>query len=67
MLREFADGKPLPYKFKTKHKQGMTKTFTNYDDSKFWTPSQYLKMVKDIKEWEELINGKNKTRKRTLR
>lgn len=67
ILREFANGEPLPYKFKTKNKQGVTKTFPQYDESKFWTPSQFLKMVRDIKEWEELTNGKNKTRKRTLR
>ena len=67
MLREFSNGVPLPYKFKTKNKQGVTASFPQYDESKFLTPSQYLKMIKDIKEWEDLINGKNKTRKRTLR
>jgi len=67
ILREFANGEPLPYKFKTKYKQGITKSFPNYDDSKFWTASQYLEMIKDIKEWDELINGENKRRKKTLR
>lgn len=67
ILREFANGEPLPYKFKTKYKEGRTKTFIQYDESKFWTPSQFLRLIKEIKEWDELRNGKNKTRKRTLR
>lgn len=68
--KEFNDGKSLPFKYKMfvkPWKQGQTKDWVYYDDSKFWTPSQFLKIVKDIKEWENLINGKNKTRKRTLR
>lgn len=67
MLREFANGEPLPYRFKTKYKQGVTKTFPQYDDNKYWTPNQYIKMIKDIKEWQDLINGENKRRKKTLR
>jgi len=68
--KEFNDGKSLPFKYKMfvkPWKQGQTKDWVYYDESKFLTPSQYLKMIKDIKEWEDLINGKNKTRKRTLR
>ena len=68
--KEFNEGKSLPFKYKMfvkPWKQGQTKDWVYYDESKFLTPSQYLKMIKDIKEWEDLINGKNKTRKRTLR
>lgn len=66
VLRNFADGKPLPYKFKTKDKQGITKSFIQYNESKFWTPSQFLYMIKMDREYKEMISGKNKSRKTTL-
>lgn len=66
----FNDGKPLPFKYKMHvkpWKQGQTKDWINIDESKFWRPSQYIKMVKNIKSWEDLVHGKNKRRKKTLR
>ena len=65
----FNEGKPLPFKYKMfvkPWKQGQTRDWVNIDESKFWTPSQYLRLVKEIKEWEALKNGKNKRRKKSL-
>lgn len=64
VLREFANGSPLEYKYKTNTRQGQTKGFPNYDEEKYWTPSQYLKIMKDLQEYQDIyLNGKNKKRK----
>ena len=63
VLRNFSDGQPLEYKYQTKTRTGQTKGFDNYDDKKYWTPSQYLKIMKDLKEYQDIyVNGKNKKR-----
>lgn len=66
ILRNFADGQPLEYKYTSPTKQKQTKNFPNYDPNKFWTPSQYLKIMKDLKEYQELYVNGNKKRKKTL-
>jgi hypothetical protein len=47
-------------------KQGQTKDWINYDENKYWTASQYIAIIKDIKEYRDIYLGKNKKRKRTL-
>jgi hypothetical protein len=67
--KEFNDGKPLPFKYKMHvkpWKQGQTKDWINYDENKYWTASQYIAIIKDIKEYRDIYLGKNKKRKRTL-
>jgi hypothetical protein len=67
--KEFNDGKPLPYRYKMfvkPWKQAQTKDWVNYDENKYWTPTQYLSIIKDIKEYQEIYLGKNKRRKKTL-
>jgi len=69
ICNSFNNGNPLPYRYKQKvkpWKQGMTEDFTLYDENKYWTPSQYLAIIKDIKEYQEIYLGKNKRRKKTL-
>lgn len=68
--KEFNEGKSLPFKYKMfvkPWKQGQTKDWVHVDDSKFLTPNQYIKLIKDIKEYQEIyVNGKNKSRKKSL-
>lgn len=67
--KEFNDGKPLPFRYKMfvkPWKQGQTKDWVYVDESKFWTPSEFLRLVKEIKEWGKLTDG-NKRRKKSLR
>lgn len=66
---EFNNGYSLPYKYKMyvkPWKQGQTKDWVNYDENKYWTPDEYLAIIKDIKEYQEIYIGKNKRRKKTL-
>lgn len=66
VLRNFANGTPLEYRYKTKTRQGQTKGFPTYDDKKYWTPTEYLKIMKDLQEYQDIYINGNKKRKKTF-